>query len=90
MWQTEPHFTVEELARITAPTLLIAGEFDAIKTVHTDALARAIQGSQEVIIKGGTRFRTNKGTKKSMLKSQNFLVTSHTFQARDENIGLTE
>ena len=54
MWQTEPHFTVEELARITAPTLLIAGEFDAIKTVHTDALARAIQGSQEVIIKGGT------------------------------------
>lgn len=56
MWRTEPHYSTDELARIKAPTLIIAGEFDAIKREHTDRLARAIPGAQEVIIKGATHF----------------------------------
>ena len=32
----------------------MAGEFDIVKREHTDQLAKAIPGSQEVIIQGAT------------------------------------
>jgi pimeloyl-ACP methyl ester carboxylesterase len=54
MWQTQPHYTLNDLGRIKAPTLIMAGEFDAIKRQHTDQLARAIPDSREVIIEGAT------------------------------------
>jgi pimeloyl-ACP methyl ester carboxylesterase len=54
MWTTQPHYTLEELGRIKAPALIIAGEFDIAKREHTDQLARAIPGSAEYIIPGGT------------------------------------
>jgi len=54
MWRSQPSYNVDELARIKAPTLVIAGEFDEIKREHTDALANAIPGSQEYIVKGAT------------------------------------
>lgn len=53
MWQTQPHYTLNELGHIKAPTLVMAGEYDVIKREHTDLLARAIPGGQEVIIEGG-------------------------------------
>ena len=56
MWQTQPHYSMDELGRIEAPALIIAGEFDAIKREHTDRLAEAIPGAQEVIIMGATHF----------------------------------
>jgi pimeloyl-ACP methyl ester carboxylesterase len=54
MWQTQPHYTVDDLGHIRAPTLVMAGEFDGIKREHTDRLAKAIPNSQELIIEGGT------------------------------------
>jgi len=54
MWQTQPHYTLNDLGHIKAPTLVMAGEFDVIKREHTDLLARAIPDSQEVIIAGGS------------------------------------
>jgi len=54
MWATQPHYTLEELGRIRATALIIAGEFDIAKREHTDQLARAIPGSEEYIIPGGT------------------------------------
>jgi pimeloyl-ACP methyl ester carboxylesterase len=54
MWQTQPHYTLDDLAKIKAPTLLIAGQFDVIKREHVERLAKAIHGSQEDIIEGGT------------------------------------
>lgn len=54
MWQTQPHYTLVDLAKIKAPVLVIAGEFDTIKREHSDSLAKAILGSQEVIIEGAT------------------------------------
>jgi pimeloyl-ACP methyl ester carboxylesterase len=54
LWRTQPHYTVEELGRIRAPTLVMAGEFDAIRRDHTDALARAIPNAQEVIVPDGS------------------------------------
>jgi pimeloyl-ACP methyl ester carboxylesterase len=54
MWQTQPHYTLSDLGRIQAPTLVMAGEYDAIKREHTDRLAEAIPGSRESIIAGAT------------------------------------
>ena len=54
MWQTQPHYTLEDLGKIEAPALIMAGEFDMIRRSHTDQLARAIPRAQERIIKGGT------------------------------------
>ena len=54
MWQTQPRYSVADLGRIKAPTLIMAGEFDLIKREHTDLLARAIPGAKEEIIKGAT------------------------------------
>lgn len=56
MWASEPHYTVEQLSTIKAPTLVIAGEHDSIKREHTDALAKAVPGAQEVIIAGASHF----------------------------------
>ena len=54
MWRTQPNYSFDDLARIKAPTLVIAGEADLIKREHTDQLAKAIPHSREVIIAGGT------------------------------------
>jgi pimeloyl-ACP methyl ester carboxylesterase len=54
MWATQPHYSLEELGRITAPALIIAGEFDIAKREHTDQLARAIPRSEELIIPAAT------------------------------------
>jgi pimeloyl-ACP methyl ester carboxylesterase len=54
MWREQPNYTVGDLARIKAPTLIIAGEFDAIKREHTDLLAQSIPGAKEAIVKGAT------------------------------------
>ncbi|HLZ76672.1 alpha/beta hydrolase [Phenylobacterium sp.] len=56
MWRTEPHDTPAELARIRAPVLVIAGEHDAIRREHTDALAKTIPNAKEVIIPAATHF----------------------------------
>jgi Serine hydrolase (FSH1) len=54
MWRTQPNYSLEDLSQIKAQTLIIAGEFDTIGREHTARLAKAIRGSQEVIIKGAT------------------------------------
>ena len=56
MWLTQPHYALADLAKIKAPTLLIAGQFDEVKREHTDQLAKAISASDEFIIEGGTHF----------------------------------
>jgi pimeloyl-ACP methyl ester carboxylesterase len=53
MWATQPNYTTADLGKITAPVLVMAGEFDVIKRTHTDQLARAIPGAEEAIIAGG-------------------------------------
>jgi len=54
MQATQPHYTMDDLRKIKAPTLVMAGEFDVIKRDHTDQLAKAIPNGQEVIIEAGT------------------------------------
>jgi pimeloyl-ACP methyl ester carboxylesterase len=56
MQRTQPSYTLDELRSVKARTLIIAGEFDAIKREHTDSLAAAILGSKEMIVAGASHF----------------------------------
>jgi len=55
----DPNVKPEELARIQAPTLVIAGDKDMIKETHTRLIARSIPGA-ELAILPGDHFVANK------------------------------
>ncbi len=50
MWASEPNYTDEEMAGIGAPTLVIAGDRDAITPEHAVATYRLIPDSQLCIV----------------------------------------
>ena len=54
MQQLQPRYTRDDLIKIRAQTLILAGEFDIVKREHTNLLSRYISNSQEIIIKNGT------------------------------------
>lgn len=53
MWATEPAFGHDELAGMTAPTLIIVGDHDIVRPEHAVAMFRAIPGSRLAIVPGG-------------------------------------
>jgi pimeloyl-ACP methyl ester carboxylesterase len=50
MWSEEPTLTVEDLARIQAPTLVMAGDDDIITLSHTSAMYEALPHGQLAIV----------------------------------------
>lgn len=54
LWREEPHIDPVELASITAPTLVMAGDHDSVRTEHTLAIAAAIPGAQLCIVPGAS------------------------------------
>jgi pimeloyl-ACP methyl ester carboxylesterase len=56
LWLNEPNITKEELAKIRAPTMVMAGDRDAIPIEHTLEMFRSIKGAQLCIIPGTTHF----------------------------------
>ncbi|MDA4125659.1 MAG: alpha/beta hydrolase [Thaumarchaeota archaeon] len=56
MWLNEPDIQKEELAKIAAPTLVMAGDREAIPLEHTLELFRSIKDSQLCIVPGSTHF----------------------------------
>ena len=52
----QPYLTIEELSRITVPTLIVTGENDMVSQRHNDQMNRAIVGSQRMIIPKGNHF----------------------------------
>jgi pimeloyl-ACP methyl ester carboxylesterase len=56
LWLTEPNIAKEELAKITAPTLLMVGDRDATIPEHTLELFRSIKGAQLSVIPGASHF----------------------------------
>jgi len=56
LWLTEPDIQREELAKITAPTLVMVGDRDTVTPEHTLELFRSIKGAQLCIIPGTTHF----------------------------------
>jgi pimeloyl-ACP methyl ester carboxylesterase len=54
LWREEPNWNEADLARITAPVLVVAGEHDVVRPDHTEALARAIPHSTLWIVPGAS------------------------------------
>jgi len=51
MWATEPHYSPEQLASITVPMLILAGESDeGVFTEHTNEMARLIPNAELTFI----------------------------------------
>ncbi|QDB99230.1 alpha/beta hydrolase [Mesorhizobium sp. 8] len=57
MWETQPNWSKEELAKITTPIAVVAGDHDeAIKREHTDYMASTIPGAKEIILPNASHF----------------------------------
>jgi pimeloyl-ACP methyl ester carboxylesterase len=56
LWLNEPKIAKEELAKISAPTLVMVGDRDSISIEHTLELFRSIKGAQLCVIPGTTHF----------------------------------
>ena len=56
MWLNEPNISKADLGRITAPTLIMAGDRDATTHEHTLELFRSIKNAELCIIPGATHF----------------------------------
>jgi len=56
LWLNEPNITKEELGKISAPTLVMAGDREAIPIEHTLEMFRSIKGAQLCIIPVATHF----------------------------------
>lgn len=69
----EPNLTPEELHKITAKTLVIAGTKDMIKDKHTRLIADNIPGSRLVILPGD-HFVANKNPKEFNRTVEDFLM----------------
>jgi pimeloyl-ACP methyl ester carboxylesterase len=54
MIQREPHIAVDQLTRISAPTLVIAGDDDLVHLEHTASLFRAVPNSELAVIPGAS------------------------------------
>ena len=56
LWLTEPHIKSEDLAKIRAPTLIMAADREELPIEHTVEMFRAIKGAQLCIMPGATHF----------------------------------
>jgi pimeloyl-ACP methyl ester carboxylesterase len=54
MMELEPHIPVDEIARISAPTLVMVGDDDMVSLEHTVALFRAIPSAELAVIPGAS------------------------------------
>ncbi|MEW2219428.1 alpha/beta hydrolase [Streptomyces sp. NPDC006990] len=54
MWRTQPSLTAADLARVTAPTLVVAGDDDMMTLEHTVALYRALPAGQLAVVPGAS------------------------------------
>jgi pimeloyl-ACP methyl ester carboxylesterase len=52
MWREEPTMTVDDIRRIDAPTLVMAGDDDCIEYDHTIALFEALPAGQLAVVPG--------------------------------------
>lgn len=79
----EPHISPESLGRITAPTLVLAGEHDMIKQRHTVLIARSIPKATLTIIPGASHFVFGNGRTKPTRQSLNFFPARISFPRQD-------
>lgn len=57
MWESQPNWPKEQLAKITTPTAIVAGDHDeAIKREHTEYMASVIPGAKLIILPNASHF----------------------------------
>lgn len=56
MWLSEPNISKEDLGKITAPTLIMAGDRDATTHEHTLELFRSLKKAELCIVPGASHF----------------------------------
>ena len=56
LWLNEPNIAIEELGKISAPTMVMTGDRDSIPIEHTLELFRSIKGAQLCIVPGASHF----------------------------------
>ena len=57
MWESQPSWSKEQLATITTPTAIVAGDHDeAIKREHTEYMAASIPGAKLIILPNASHF----------------------------------
>ena len=57
MWNTQPAYRPEQLARIVTPAVIVDGEYDeVVKREHTAEIARLIPGAKLLILPGVSHF----------------------------------
>ena len=54
LWRTEPRHEMSELARITAPTLILMGDNDVPTLEHAAQMKRAIRNAQLAVVPGAS------------------------------------
>jgi len=52
LYRTEPDISIEDLGRISAPTLVLVGDDDIVPLEHTLELYRAIPNSELAVVPG--------------------------------------
>jgi pimeloyl-ACP methyl ester carboxylesterase len=58
MWTTQPNIAEADLARISSPTLVVAGDDDVISIEHTTTLYRAIPNAELAVVPGTSHVLT--------------------------------
>jgi pimeloyl-ACP methyl ester carboxylesterase len=74
MWLNEPNIRKEELAKIVAPTLVMAGDKESIPQEHTLELFRSIKNSQLCILPASTHFLLSENSTKANRTILEFLL----------------
>jgi len=54
LWTSGPQIPADSLAAVVAPTLVMAGEHDAVARAHTESIAAAVPGAGLMIVPGTT------------------------------------
>lgn len=74
MWNTQPDYRPEQIARIVTPTVIVVGEYDeAIKREHTEENARLIPGAKVLIVPGVSHFAQRQNPELYNLELTGFL-----------------
>jgi pimeloyl-ACP methyl ester carboxylesterase len=74
MWESEPHFSDQQLRNIRVPTWIVDGDHEElIKRQDTDRMARLIPGAREVILMDVSHFALLQDPKQFNTELLNFL-----------------
>jgi pimeloyl-ACP methyl ester carboxylesterase len=58
LWREQPTLTVDDVAKVTVPTLVLAGDDEAIRLEHTAAMYEALPEAQLGIVPGTSHVLT--------------------------------